>query len=208
MYFNERNENTNIDGQFKKQKKVSFDTMKKYIIIGGIILALFVIALIIILLVANRTKYSITLNGSSEITIYQGTTYNEPGYDAYDNKNNHLNEEVKVMSNLDRNTLGTYTITYTIHNVSVSRKINVVERPNIITVIHIKGDKTMYLSVGQTFIDPGCESAIDAIDGDITYKIVRTGNVDTSRKGTYRIVYSVINSSNVTTSEVRTVIVE
>ncbi len=41
----------------------------------------------------NRKTYYITLEGANEMTIYQGAVYNEPGYRAYDNKNNDLSKQ-------------------------------------------------------------------------------------------------------------------
>ena len=66
----------------------------------------------------------------------------------------------------------------------------------------------MRIKVGQKYIEPGF-STVDTIDGDITSKTnVNKSNLDTSKKGTYRIIYSVVNSDNITTSETRTIIVE
>lgn len=207
MYFNEKNESTNIDRQFKKKRSLSFNSMNKLFIIGGIILGLFLIILVIVLLFRNTTRYKITLYGDTEISIYQGTLYNEQGYSATDNKNNNLNSEVKVESNLDNNTLGTYTITYSLNKVSIKRTINVIERPEIITVIHLIGSKNIKVPVGGTYTEPGCK-AIDNLDGDISNKIRVSGSVDTNTKGIYRLIYSVVNSSNVTTTEERIVTVE
>ena len=125
----------------------------------------------------------------------------------FDNKKNNLNNEVTVKSNLDSNTIGTYTITYSLHDITKIRTVKVVAKPDIITVIHLNGEKNIYLNVGETFNEPGY-SAIDAIDGDLTDKVKVSGSFDTSNIGTYRIIYSVVNSSGVTTSETRTIIVQ
>ena len=204
MYFNEK-EDTNIDKELKKNKK--FKINKKTLIIIGIIMLLLIVSIILFFIIRNINHYYLTLNGNSDITIYEGTIYNEPGFDAYDNKKNNLNNEVIVKSNLNSNTIGTYTITYSLHGKTKTRTIKVVAKPSVITVIHLNGDKNMYLNVGTTFSEPGY-SAIDAIDGDLTNKVTINGNVDTSKRGTYRIIYSVINSNGVTTSEIRTITVQ
>ncbi len=209
MYLNPNKEDTNIDDEFKNSKKKKDDkgSFKIPLIIGGIILAIIILIIIIVLITNNSNKYFLVLNGQSEITIYQGTTYNEPGYNAYDKKKNDLNSEVQVVSNIDSNTLGEYTIKYTLRGQTQTRKVKVVEKPDIITVIHLNGDKNITLSVGSVYNEPGY-NAIDAIDGDLTEKVAISGSVDTSKAGTYRIVYSVVNSSGVTTSETRTIIVK
>ncbi len=208
MYFNDRKENTNIDNEFKKKKKIPLSKIKNILIISGIVLFIFIIILIIIIKVKNRVEYYLELNGDSEISIFQGTNFNDPGCTAYDNKNNNHNSEVNKISNLDTKTIGEYTITYTFHDKSLKRIVKVLEKPAVRTVIQLNGEQNIYLKVGDTFKDPGYESAIDMIDGDITNKVVTKGSVDTSKAGTYRIEYSVTNSSNETTTEIRTVIVE
>ncbi len=204
MYFNQK-EDTNIDKALRKRKRINFD--KKTLKIGGIILGIIVVILLVILLFARMTRRYLVLNGSTNITVYQGSIYNEPGYNAYDNKKNNLNNEVIVESNLDTNTIGTYKITYTLYGKTKTRTIKVVAKPAIVTVIHLNGDKNVYLNVGTTYNEPGY-SAIDATDGDLTSKVKVNSNVDTSKRGTYRIIYSVVNSNGVTTSETRTIIVQ
>lgn len=206
MYFNEK-EDTNIDKEFNNNKKIDLSKFKKYFIIGGIILFALILLIIIAILLKNKKNYFITLEGLNEMTIYQGTSYNEPGYKAHDNKNNDLTQQVTVKDNLDTNTIGTYTIVYSLNNKRVTRTVNVVAKPDLATTIHLLGDKNIYLKVGDKFTDPGC-TAIDAVDGNLTDKVTINGNVDTSKKGIYRIVYSVVNSSGITASETRTIIVE
>ena len=207
MHFNENKEDTNIDKEFKKEKKFDFNKYKKFFIISGIVLLALILIIIIISLLGKRTRYFITLDGNSEMNIYQGTNYNEPGYKGFDNKKNDLTNQVTVKDNIDMNTIGTYSVIYTLHNKSVTRKVNVVSRPDYPTTIHLYGDKNMYLKIGNSFTDPGC-TAIDPIDGDLTDKVTINSNVDTSKKGIYRVVYSVVNSGGITTSETRTVVVE
>ena len=207
MYFNDSKENTNIDNEFNSKEKFDFSKYKKIIIIAGAVLLLLIIIILIAVLAKGKKNYFVTLEGDENITIYKGAVYNEPGYSGFDNKKNDLTSEVTVKDNLDTESTGTYTIIYSLHDKSATRTINVIERPDVITIIRLTGDKNMTLKVGDTFTDPGYK-AVDAIDGDLTDKVKKTGNVDTATKGTYRIVYSVVNSKGITTTEVRTIIVE
>lgn len=204
MYFKQK-EDTNIDNQLKSDKKINIS--KKTIITIIIVLAVVAIAILLPMLVMILNRYTLILKGDSEITIYQGSIYVEPGYDAYDNRKKSLNDEVNIQSNLDPNTIGTYTITYTLHDKVKTRNIKVVEQPPVITVIYLNGDKNIYMSQGSDYVEPGY-NAIDAIDGDLTNKVNVNSNVDTSKKGTYQIIYSVVNSAGVTTTETRTIIVQ
>ena len=209
MYFNESNEDTNIDGEFKNKKKNDFwENNRRSIIIGIIVLVFLIFIIGIIIFFKNRTKYHLVLDGGNDITIYQGAEYIDPGYSAVDSKKNNLTSQVVVNGTVDSKTIGTYTLTYQIKNITKTRNINVVAQPSVRTIIHLRGDKTMRIKVGQKYIEPGF-STVDTIDGDITSKTnVNKSNLDTSKKGTYRIIYSVVNSDNITTSETRTIIVE
>lgn len=206
MYFNENKEDTNIDNQFETKKEFNFQEHKVPILIGlGVLLLLIII--VVVLLLGNKQKYFIKLYNEREITIYQGTVYNEPGYYGYDKKKHDVTDKVKVSGEVDVNTIGTYTITYSLDKTKTTRTINVVARPAVVTYIHLVGDVNMTIKSGTRYEEPGY-SAVDAIDGDITDKVTISGTVDITKPGTYRIVYSVINSEGVTTSTIRTVTVE
>jgi hypothetical protein len=73
-------------------------------------------------------------------------------------------------------------------------------------VITLKGASTVNLTVGDTYTDAGA-TASDNKDGDITDKIVKTGNVDTSKVGKYTVTYSVKDSAGNRAEVKRTVIV-
>lgn len=53
----------------------------------------------------------LTLKGG-DITLKVGETYEEPGYEATDNCLGDIKDKVEVVSNLDNNKIGSYTITY------------------------------------------------------------------------------------------------
>lgn len=207
MYFNESKENTNIDKEFDKKEKFSLAKYKKLLLIIGCIILFIIIILIIASILKNNKKYFVVLEGDESITIYQGAAYNEPGYSGFDNKKNDLTNEVKVKSNLDAQSVGTYTIIYSLNNKSVTRTINVIEKPKVTTLIYLSGDKNMTVKEGEKFVEPGYK-ATNALTGDVTDQVKLTGTVDTTKKGIYRIVYSVVDSDGATISDVRTVTVE
>ena len=64
-------------------------------------------------------------------------------------------------------------------------------RPKII----LKGDKTEYVQIGKKYEEKGVK-AIDICDGNITKKVISKNNIDTSKLGTYQVVYEVTDSSN------------
>lgn len=74
-------------------------------------------------------------------------------------------------------------------------------------VITLLGSKTETISVGDKYKDAGA-TATDNIDGDLTDKIKATGEVDTTKAGTYTIKYTVTDKAGNKASKTRTVIVK
>lgn len=74
------------------------------------------------------------------------------------------------------------------------------------TEIKLNGDKKINLKVGDTYTEKGA-TATDSVDGDLTNKILISGNVNTSRAGTYTVTYTVTNSRKETVTATRTITV-
>ena len=85
----------------------------------------------------------------------------------------------------------------------------IVNNANDVTApeLRLNGDEEITLAVGTDFEDPGY-SATDDFDGDITDKVVRSGNVDPSKAGRYTLTYTVQDSAGNTTTKTRTIIYE
>lgn len=210
MYFNDKKEDTNIDSEFKDNKKISFDfskiNLKKLLLAVGIIAVIVVIILVIVSLTGNKDDYVIVLSGDERVTVGLNKTYNEPGYKAYDKNKNDVSNQVEVTNNIDTSKKGEYEVLYSIGKINKVRYVTVTEISEE-TFIYLKGDvNALYLEVGEKYNEPGYE-VFDNIDKDLKGKVKITGNVDTSKVGTYRLTYSVVNSRNVTTTTTRTVIV-
>lgn len=71
-------------------------------------------------------------------------------------------------------------------------------------VITLNGNATINLKVGEKYVEQGAK-AVDAVDGDVTSKIITTGTVNTAAAGTYTITYTVSDSSGNTSKATRTV---
>lgn len=203
MYFNEKEE-TNIDHQFKKERNFSLKSIKPiYWIIAGGILLITIIAIVVIIFLNRGNKYNIELIGDERIVVTIGSTYIEPGYNAYDKKNNDVSSLVKITSNVDTSKIGEYEVVYTIDGVTKVRYVVVNEGS---TYLHLLGDINMYLKVGQKYVEPGYQ-VYDSADQNLTEKVKVSGKVDTSKAGTYQLTYSVVNSRNKTITKKRTIIV-
>ena len=78
----------------------------------------------------ERVKPEITLLGDNIVTVPKGCSYTEAGYSAKDNLNADLTSNVIVSGNVDTNTIGQYTLNYTVNDALnnetiVSRTVNV-----------------------------------------------------------------------------------
>ena len=54
----------------------------------------------------------LVLKGETEMTVYLGNSYQEPGYTAMDNCDGDITNKVEVSGNVNTTTKGTYTMTY------------------------------------------------------------------------------------------------
>ena len=211
MFFNH---NDDVNNKNYNQKYNVSNIPKLPLIILGIILVLIAIIFVTIKLIKPKEIaydfekiYYINLEGSSSITLYQGEIFVEPGYKGTDDEGNDLTQEVAVVTNINSDIIGNYKVSYTLGNITKERNIKVIEKPIGATVIHLYGDVNVFLYVGETYEEKRCE-VIDTVDkANLNDKVIINSNVNTEKEGIYKVIYSVTNSSGVTTSKERTVIV-
>ena len=157
------------------------------------------------ILILNKVKVSFALNGEDTLLINYGQLYIESGFEA--NVFNHnLSDKVEVTTDLDVSVLGEYNINYNLNYLNkeynLVRKVKVVDNEK--PMITLNGEKDITLYVNDVYKELGV-TAIDNYDGDISNKVIITGNVDTSKVGEYNLVYSVVDSSGNMSSTSRNV---
>ncbi len=151
------------------------------------------------------------LPGHAEVVIQVGTAYVDAGAAAADAKDGDLTSKIVVTNTVNANKIGTYTVTYAVTNSlgiaasPIVRTVRVVDTTK--PVITLNGSTSVTVKKGTTYTDAGAK-ATDNYDGDITSKIAATGNVNTSKTGTYFKCYNVKDSSlNAATQVARKVVV-
>ncbi|MDA9360291.1 DUF5011 domain-containing protein [Flavobacteriaceae bacterium] len=168
---------------------------------------------------------TITLTGSSTITLLVGDTYIENGCVATDNEDGDLTSSIITTGTVDTSTVGTYTLVYSITDSAsniVSTTRTVIVNSSLDTtppVITLTGSSTINLNVGDNWQDTG-GTANDNVDGDLTFSMSASYPVDSTfssvseyntltftATGTYIITYSVSDAAGNTTTVDRIIIV-
>lgn len=201
MRFFKEKEDTNIDKELEKQQKNKLPSKKNKIFL--ILCTIILIVLIIVILIFALRKPKIELLGAEKIILTKNSDYIEPGYIAYDKKKNNVTNQVKIISDIKTTEVGEYKIIYSYDGITKIRYVSIIEGD---TYIYLNGNVNMYLEIGEKYEEPGYQ-VYDSINQNLTEKVKVTGSVDTSKIGTYQIVYSVVNSRNVTVTKKRTIIV-
>lgn len=154
-------------------------------------------------------KYSyFVLNGKQEEVIGYGNNYVDPY--VVSKINNKDVKEVEINSNYNGNKVGTYVTSYGLkinnyYTRRLYRLLNVVDKvkPNIV----LDGENTVVLNYNEEYIEPGY-SATDNYDGDITNKVKINNKINKNKPGTYKITYSVSDSSKNKASVYRSIVVK
>ncbi|MCH9813907.1 MAG: DUF5011 domain-containing protein [Epsilonproteobacteria bacterium] len=148
--------------------------------------------------VLDTTPPMLTLTGSNPQTILIGEAYTELGAIATDNVDGEISDHITIdSSNVDTNTVGDYSVTYSIADTlgnlaTLSRTVSVVD--TTIPIITIIGENPQSIEVGTAYVELGA-SAIDSYDGNITTDITITHTVDVNTLGNYTVTYNVSDSS-------------
>jgi len=90
---------------------------------------------------------TINLVGSTNMNIYVGSSYNEPGYTALDNCDGDISSKVIVSGSVNTNNIGSYDLIYSVTDnsgktTSVIRKVNVIENRKVVSGV----GKKIYLT--------------------------------------------------------------
>ena len=190
---------------------------KKYIILPFVISFFFLISVG----AQDTIPPTIHINPPNPLNLYVGTPYNEYGATAYDNLDGDITHKVDTVGYVNQNTNdsvnvnvgGEYRVHYLVQDAAgyttdSVRIVNVFDDPDTIPpVITLVGPNPYVLNVNDNYYELGA-TAIDNKDGDITDSIkINSDSVNTSIEGEYRVHYTVSDSENNTTHEIRRVIV-
>lgn len=149
----------------------------------------------------------INLIGDKNCTVVYGQEYHEPGFKAFDEYDGDITDKVIVtkIQKDENNFEQHYTISDSSGNSAEEiRYVKIID--TIAPEIKLNGNSVISILTGSSYKEQGAK-ANDNKDGDITNKIQISGNVDTSKDGTYLVTYSVSDSNGNNASVQRKVIV-
>lgn len=168
------------------------------------------------------TPPELRLNGDAEITMVVGTDFEDPGYTATDDFDGDITDKVVRSGNVDNSKAGTYTLTYTVQDsagntTSKTRTVIYTDYSSaeitlgsildgVTPMIKLRGANPYCMVKGTQYVEPGA-SATDNVDGNITDRIAVTNKVTGNIIGTFRLVYTVEDSSGNKAIAYRAVIV-
>ena len=145
-----------------------------------------------------------------------GSNYIDAGAIAKDNKDGDLSSSITVTSDVDTSVEGTYTVTYTVvdgaGNISINIRIVIVDAtdnfvdstPPVITLL---GKNPVNILQNDAYKDAGA-IANDSLDGDISANINVTDNIDSTKPGVYKVIYTVTDAAGNSATATRTVNVD
>ena len=151
----------------------------------------------------NKLLSSITLNGPSSVTIYQGDMYTEQYATALNDGIDVTNDLVIDSTAVDRSTPGTYLVTYTVPGTTLTASRQVIVVDNIKPIITLIPDANNNIDISLNIQIPYTEyRAIftdlrGGINVDISDRLIISGSVDITKPGSYTITYSGTDTSNV-----------
>ena len=185
-----------------------------------LILTIFLVILLLVItaffgihykMLDDYNKSLFELKGAQEITLEIGKTYKEPGYLAVVDKKDKTTD-VQINSNVNTNSLGNYEIKYTLNFEKINKQKQLTRKVNIIDTtkptLTVNSEKEITKQVGDTFTTPKYK-AIDNVDGNITNKVKINSNVDMNKAGTYKVTYTIADTSgNKATKTIKVIVKE
>lgn len=184
-------QNKNITKSVKVEGKVDNTQLGDYKIYYKTKKGIFRKTRILTVQVRDLSKPAIQLVGIKDTSVCPNKEYKEEGFRAYDNFDGDLTEKVKVKRVRDK-------IVYSVKDKAGNRRevVRTLTYQDIeVPVLKLKGSSYETVYLHSKFIDPGVE-AYDNCDGTISKKVSVSGSVDTSKVGSYELLYHVFDEAS------------
>ena len=184
--------------------------MKNKKLIIGVLIGLISILLIFIILffIFGGNFLKIIYEGPNEVIEVQ---FNTDDFKYPEVKCKFLNSDIsgddfKIVKDIDLKKVGDQSIEYECKKYNFKKNLSINYRvvDTVPPELNVNGETSLSLYVGDSYEDKGAV-ANDNVDGDITDKIVIDNKVDTSKEGTYEVIYTITDSSGLVTTTKRSI---
>ncbi|MDD6224525.1 MAG: polysaccharide deacetylase family protein [bacterium] len=141
--------------------------------------------------IVDEKKPTLTLMGDKQVTVCPGKKYQEEGYQAVDEYDGDLTEQVKIAEKKDK-------LIYSVKDSSDNKEEvirSVIYEDNEKPVITLGGSETIYHQLDTSFQEPGY-TVSDNCDDDLTKQVKVSGKVDVTKEGIYTLTYTVEDEAN------------
>ena len=158
---------------------------------------------------ADTTPPVITITGANPVSVTVGTSYNDAGASALDDRDGTIS--TTFSGTVNTNSVGTYYIQYNATDsagnsaTTKTRTVYVVGQnstDNTPPVISINGSSTITIQKGNSYNDAGA-TAVDDVDGSVS--VSTSGSVNTNIVGTYSKTYTASDLAGNISTAIRTV---
>ncbi|MBS3926215.1 MAG: DUF5011 domain-containing protein, partial [Nitrosarchaeum sp.] len=107
----------------------------------------------------DTTAPVITLLGNTTIDVEVNSTYEDAGATAFDNYDGDITGSIIITNSVDTATVGTYTVTYDVSDISGNHAIQVTRTVNVVDttapVITLTGANPQHVIVGSPYVELG-----------------------------------------------------
>ena len=179
----------NISNKVKRYGEVDTSKIGSYTLKYEIKFLLHKEIIVVNVNVMDKISPIISLNGNNPSNSCSVQTYVEEGYNATDNYDGDITDKV-VISNDEKNII--YTVKDSSNN-EYTTKREIISSDIEAPIIKLNGSENNFVKINGTFTDTGV-SVSDNCDTKVT-NIETIGKVDTSKIGSYEIVYKATDSS-------------
>lgn len=138
-----------------------------------------------IIVIDNTSLFSLELKGDKEITINKNSSYQEPGYIAYDKSGNDISKQVVITGSVNPNVLGTYQITYKI--TSDNQTLEKIRTVKVVDKQIIDDSLNLILSYDTKLTNKEISVSIKVEGNSFDYLVYPNKVVTTNSTSTYKV---------------------
>lgn len=153
--------------------------------------------------IIDKTKPTINLVGENTVSVCPNKTYQEEGYEAIDNYDGNISNKVERVEEKEKIK---YIVSDSSHNETYLER-NIIYEDKEAPQINLKGDSTVYVTIGTEYKELGYE-VIDNCSDNLQDKVEIINPININKTGNYQIIYKVKDEAGLESTAIRNVVVK